>query len=480
MTKCAICFPLVALLACESKNEREKGNIPERIEPSHLGIEKVDKSNDEGSEDGQIDGLLKAGENLDVEAIRSKLRSLPPGEVESAWDLLIQENLDSNRLQYLLAASISELKHAGKIEFAFDLVNQKFGPGSIRNNLIEHCFRNLDNALNRFPSMYMSLESDVERERALTGLEQAMAYTDNLVSSDFRGVDLPPLEFEEFLQATLSYRLRATSKDRRLGILNDSFNLLEEMKADGTISSTFKNEFLLATAEKMPFEIWKMVSEENFKLEPSEMNKIAIELARANPLKALNALAKTSQNESLSHAFEQWLKMDNQAASKWMEVHRNELSQEKLEMLDASFVRFSLFSKDLSAAKHWYSRIEDTKLRANLDGRIWHAENALVSQAARNSPEKTVLEMANGTSEFEPLYLPTALNAWMKEDGEAAAQWVEREGVNLPPETRQFVAMAYAREAANQGQIDLAEQWAELIVDEERKERVMQHINNKR
>ena len=67
----------------------------------------------------------------------------------------------------------------------------------------------------------------------------------------------------------------------------------------------------------------------------------------------------------------------------------------------------------------------------------------------------------------------------MKVDGEAAAQWVEAEGVNLPPEDRQFVAISYAREAAKQGQADIALRWANLIIDERRKERVLREISSK-
>ena len=96
------------------------------------------------------------------------------------------------------------------------------------------------------------------------------------------------------------------------------------------------------------------------------------------------------------------------------------------------------------------------------------------------SLREPVLNLANGSSDFEPLYLPSALNEWMKVDAEAAAQWVENEGVNLPPETRQFVAIAYAREAANQGNVDLADQWAALIIDEDRKARVVKVIDGKR
>ena len=90
------------------------------------------------------------------------------------------------------------------------------------------------------------------------------------------------------------------------------------------------------------------------------------------------------------------------------------------------------------------------------------------------------MELSNGTSEFGANQLPAALKAWINEDDEAAAQWATNEGTKLPPETRQFVAMTYARQAIRQGQKDLALEWAALIVDDTRKARVMKEIARSR
>ena len=114
-----------------------------------------------------------------------------------------------------------------------------------------------------------------------------------------------------------------------------------------------------------------------------------------------------------------------------------------------------------------------------LGGQLWSYEARIVSAEAKKNPEKVVLDIAKGTSQFGNYHLVTSLNEWIKSDSEAAAQWVETEGVNLPPEDRQFVAISYAREAANQGNIDLANQWADLILDKDRKARVMRHISSK-
>ena len=140
----------------------------------------------------------------------------------------------------------------------------------------------------------------------------------------------------------------------------------------------------------------------------------------------------------------------------------------------------SIQNSDFEGAKEALERIENAEVKQKIAGQLWNAENRAVGKLASKAPRATVLDMVNGASEFEVHYLPTALNAWIKKDGEAAALWVEREGVNLPPETRQFVAIAYAREAASQGDITLADQWAELIVDEDRRARVIQGIDRKR
>ena len=122
---------------------------------------------------------------------------------------------------------------------------------------------------------------------------------------------------------------------------------------------------------------------------------------------------------------------------------------------------------------------EENEIGKRLGGQLWTFESKQVKASSLQNPEKTVLDLADGTSDFDSLHLVTAVNEWMKVDGEAAAQWVEAEGVNLPPEDRQFVAISYAREAAKQGQADIALRWANLIIDERRKERVLREISSK-
>jgi len=143
-------------------------------------------------------------------------------------------------------------------------------------------------------------------------------------------------------------------------------------------------------------------------------------------------------------------------------------------------MRWEIDQGQFKNAQQTIDSTTDKVLKKRLEGAFWRVENKAVSQAANKDAKRLVMEFASGASEFGSYQMPTALKAWIKEDHQAAAEWATSEGRELPPETRQWVAMTYAREAANQGDTQLALEWADLILDETRKARVMQHINWKR
>ncbi|MDP0492320.1 MAG: hypothetical protein Q7Q71_14825 [Verrucomicrobiota bacterium JB023] len=126
---------------------------------------------------------------------------------------------------------------------------------------------------------------------------------------------------------------------------------------------------------------------------------------------------------------------------------------------------FFLESGNLAEAKDVAASVTDPNLSEQITSLILEHESKLVAEAAAIDPKNVVSSIVTGSSEFPQYHLSTALGEWINHDGDAAAQWAEEQVDQLPPETRQYIAAVYAKEAASQGDISLAQQWADLILD---------------
>ena len=379
----------------------------------------------------------------------------------------------------LFVGGVGQLAEDGFTNEVFAKVLQEYGPGSDRNMLLAEIFRRTDLSFDELGSFIQRLEFKDEKNAMLHGLVTKAAYVSSVSEihpSKFQFIadEVGNNATRKFLKSAYSSFIAAmpdgkfdTSRVEKR--LESTISLLE-----GTENEVLISEIIGGVVAIAPESAFDLLLNHDYKITYKEYGRLFSGLfVVKSPASVLESLSAAGNLDMRISAFDYWLEKDVNAAMAWH-------NDNSVENLDESLAKFATKHNDFEAARQWVSRIEDPEVKKRIEGQMWQKENKLVSQAAMENSRKVVLEMANGNSEFDPLFLPTALNAWMKEDAEAAAQWVEREGVNLPPETRQFVAIAYAREAASQGNIELADQWAALIVDEDRKARVVKVIDGKR
>ena len=152
------------------------------------------------------------------------------------------------------------------------------------------------------------------------------------------------------------------------------------------------------------------------------------------------------------------------------------LPEDSIEAFAVARARWEIDQGLLEDARATLATIKHKVLKKRFGGAFWNVESKLVSEASKQNPKKLVMEFANGTSKFAVHKMPIALRAWIEKDYEEAAQWASNELRNLRPEAREFVAMTYAQEAAKRGHQKIALEWAALIIDKERKAKVMKNI----
>ncbi|MBK1835682.1 hypothetical protein [Roseibacillus ishigakijimensis] len=103
---------------------------------------------------------------------------------------------------------------------------------------------------------------------------------------------------------------------------------------------------------------------------------------------------------------------------------------------------------------------------------IWGEKVKYVESRVLADGVSAISSIVNGRSGGDVEMIEVAMSKWIKESPEDSANWFENQGVNVVPEKRQYIAAAYAKEAASQGDVALARQWADLIIDQETAARI--------
>ncbi|MDQ8191318.1 hypothetical protein [Roseibacillus persicicus] len=106
------------------------------------------------------------------------------------------------------------------------------------------------------------------------------------------------------------------------------------------------------------------------------------------------------------------------------------------------------------------------------------ASRAVVEKLISDDPEKFMEEVLKGGLERSSLWMTDGLEAWIEKDAEKAADWVSSRMSTIAPENTQYIAAVYAKEAASQGDISLAQQWADRILDTDTAAEIQEMISN--
>lgn len=144
------------------------------------------------------------------------------------------------------------------------------------------------------------------------------------------------------------------------------------------------------------------------------------------------------------------------------------LSNSKNEGIRAAFVEHEIYSGDLLDARNMLDSYDfnSEAIKKKLEWHLWNFQKNEISEKMRENPLETVVDLTSGGSNYEDYMLEAAVTSWISRDPNQAAEWVEANIDQMKAGTRQYVAASYAKEAAAQGDLTTARQWANLIQDE--------------
>ncbi len=123
--------------------------------------------------------------------------------------------------------------------------------------------------------------------------------------------------------------------------------------------------------------------------------------------------------------------------------------------------------------------IEDPTLRAKHVEEFRKYEIEGIKRSYTDNPHELLIEVVEGKSKYSELSIETALSMWVDKDPVAADEWYQKNGSHLNPNQSQYVASSFALQAARQGDLELAKQWAGKIKDDATLQRVNAEIEKK-
>ena len=173
-------------------------------------------------------------------------------------------------------------------------------------------------------------------------------------------------------------------------------------------------------------------------------------------------------------AFLELAKRDSVALAEWKLQNLNDPAI--LASYYTAVSEFNLNKGSIEDARKAAAEISDPSQKEKIEGVIWEKERSLLNKDVNSNPAGTVQSIVSGQSKYADYWLEEAMGTWVAKDFAKAQEWYETNWNSLPVGKSQYVAAAFANQAASQGDITAARQWADLIQDAKTKQRIVAAI----
>jgi thioredoxin-like negative regulator of GroEL len=120
----------------------------------------------------------------------------------------------------------------------------------------------------------------------------------------------------------------------------------------------------------------------------------------------------------------------------------------------------------------WVNQITDPKLRKAAESHVWSMERDSLRQEAGKDPAGIMQSIIAGQSKYGDYWLEEAMSTWVAKDSDKAQEWYQKNWNSMPANKSQYLAAAFAKQAASQGDMAAAREWAAHIQDPKTKQRI--------
>ncbi len=350
---------------------------------------------------------------------------------------------------------------------AIVLICDTYGPGKLRCELIEIVFDSTSNS-ELAASLFAALEFGDEMDAACEGIGRRLSVTSSpdkvdLTSYLYLGDRIDTM-LGTFAERYFTQHLKGTSEEISKAF-SDAFDL--------PMSKATSRETLLKLYALAPFDSWDKVSVGAIQVSDDERQKMLAQMFNEDPVKAVERIESTKGGEAdFTAAFKQWLEIDAGKPIDWFQSNLSRLTAVQKDYAIRGIAEYSASHGDCNVAWKWVGEITSYELRKKVEGQIWSMERDVVRRGVSIDPQVTLQGMVTGNSSHQDYWIEEAMGTWMAKDMDKANEWYQQNWKSLPPSKSQYVAAAFAKQAANQGDTATARQWATHIQDAKTRDRI--------
>ncbi len=390
----------------------------------------------------------------------------------------IQQIVDSKKRFEDLRKLLRDTACNGMFDDAFRFARECTGPGSDRLLLFSDIFSSANIPTSDLLDLYRSLHDENERLGATYGLSKPGQFGTshkNLIEINYKDEGLSSaLMISLTRYAGISYDLEIPSKidraraDAVLEILGD---LLKEGKLDKNVAT----EAISRIGFKDPSVAFSYLANNQINIDKSIVAGIVRAQTEASPNETLSLMisGQTPLLEGYLHdAFGTWLSKDGNAAKAWLNENRSNLSTRESDELLYSQAIFSTSTRSYEDAWKAVESISDPVQRKQTESKVWTAQRDSLRNEVGKDPSGTMQAIVTDQSKYAEYWIEEAMATWVAKDFDKAEEWYEQNWKSLPVSKAQFVAAAFAKQAANQGDTATARQWATHIQDKKTRDRI--------
>ncbi len=452
----------------ETKDDKSQSQSSPNLKVSHKSIPKVPSS---------------FGKKLTSHSI-SKQSTLSQQEAQKLFEKKFKEVLLSDlRLENKLEryqVIIRDLAGQCETEHVIEFIDELYDPSAIlKSQLLEAIFRESKQSTESLFALAEQINDERDKSFALKGIY--------LKKSELKN---PVQEMSKAFEA-------ASSKDSQQGLAAPIYKLFSDpyksdascqkdyealMKEAGNLSGEQQAAYLMAAMQgistRMPFQSWEILqkqSSENFKsLGGKNLDEMKAEIFatmfQKDEKKAMDLVLSSESKDInlLGKILSEW-SSSNSRARHWYSENKNRLTLEQTDQFHLVFAENAFKRNDLDFAKESIRQISDPMLRAKVEGKLEMKNLAndelQMMTELKSNPLQKMNDLIKPQSKREESLIGRAMLYWISTNPAEAEEWHQQNWNTLPPQKRQYVADAYARDAIFKGDFEAARQWLSHVTD---------------
>ncbi|RYZ81787.1 MAG: hypothetical protein EOP04_23325, partial [Proteobacteria bacterium] len=221
---------------------------------------------------------------------------------------------------------------------------------------------------------------------------------------------------------------------------------------------------ILCTSFRMPKESLAFIEKSYASIDQADLmpvvNEVITNLFSMSPAEAISAVTrlqgKLDCSSAIGPGMKGWLTNDSKAALDWLNSDGTELNSRIFDNASATAAEFLIHKGRTEEAVQLVAKMTDPLARDAGERMIMNSEVAHYLVDAKNDLPAHLDALTSPRASQPGEYIEKTFGYWIENDPVKAQEWYEKNWSSLSPDKAQFVAAAYATDAARLRDFDSA------------------------